>query len=67
MKDVVELRKYLSEVFDELRSGSISANEASELANIAGKMIKSAKVQMEYHALRKDEPKIKFLHVQEKV
>ena len=67
MKDVVELRKYLSEVFDELRSGSISANEASELANIAGKMINSAKVQMEYHALRKDEPKIKFLHVQEEV
>jgi len=30
-------------------------------------MINSAKVQMEYHALRKDEPKIKFLHVQEKV
>ena len=67
MKDVVELRKYLSEVFDELRSGSISANEASELANIAGKMINSAKVQIEYHALRQDEPKIKFLHVQEKV
>ena len=67
MKDVVELRKYLSEVFDELRSGDISANEASELANIAGKMINSAKVQIEYHALRKDEPKIKFLHVQEKV
>ena len=67
MQDVVELRKYLAEVFDELRSGSISANEASELANIAGKMINSAKVQIEYHALRKDEPKIKFLHVQEKV
>jgi hypothetical protein len=67
MQDVVELRKYLAEVFDELRSGDISANEASELANIAGKMINSAKVQMEYHALRKDEPNIKFLHVQEKV
>lgn len=67
MQDVVELRKYLAEVFDELRSGDISANEASELANIAGKMINSAKVQIEYHALRKDEPKIKFLHVQEEV
>lgn len=67
MQDVVELRKHLAEVFDELRSGDISANEASELANIAGKMINSAKVQIEYHALRKDEPKIKFLHVQEEV
>jgi hypothetical protein len=40
---------------------------ASELANLAGKMINSAKVQLEYHALRKDEDiKIAFLHSQDK-
>jgi hypothetical protein len=37
------------------------------MANLAGKMINSAKVQLEYHALRKDTPSIKFLHVKEKV
>lgn len=33
----------------------------AELANLAGKMIASAKVQVEYAALRKDVPEISFL------
>jgi len=37
------------------------------MANLAGKMINSAKVQLDYHALRKDTPSIKFLHVEEDV
>jgi hypothetical protein len=37
------------------------------MANLAGKMINSAKVQLEYHALRKDKPSIKFLHAKERV
>jgi len=35
--------------------------EAAELANLAGKMIGSAKVQVEYYALRKEAPTIEFL------
>lgn len=44
-----------------LRAGTIKPSEAAELANIAGKMIKSAKVQVEYYALRKEAPTIPFL------
>tara|TARA_R110001606_G_C14958926_1_gene601649 strand:+ start:332 stop:535 length:204 start_codon:yes stop_codon:yes gene_type:complete len=63
MKNVSELRDHLSEVFDELRAGNIEAKSASELANLAGKMINSAKVQLDYHDMRKDENvKITFLH-----
>jgi len=61
MKTVDELRAQLSEVFLQLRSGNIKYKEASELANLAGKMISSAKVQVEYFALRKETPKISFL------
>jgi len=61
MKNVSELRDHLSQVFAELRSGTINAKDAAELANIAGKLINSAKVQIEYHALRKDQPSIPFL------
>lgn len=32
-----------------------------ELANVAGKMINSAKVQIEYYALRKETPEVAFL------
>tara|TARA_X000001036_G_scaffold398192_1_gene400905 strand:+ start:776 stop:982 length:207 start_codon:yes stop_codon:yes gene_type:complete len=67
MKTVVELRNHLSEVFDQLSKGQIEIKEASEMTNVAGKMINSAKVQLEYHNLRKDKPKIKFLHVVEDV
>jgi hypothetical protein len=62
MKSVNQLRNELSEIFDDLRSGAIKTKEAGELANVAGKMINSAKVQLEYYALRKEAPTLKFLN-----
>ena len=67
MKNVVELREELSRVFMELKEGTVQSKDASEMANLAGKMINSAKAQLEYHSLRKDKPSIKFLHIKEKV
>lgn len=61
MKNVDELRNGLSEVFEKLRAGELKPKEAAELANVAGKMINSAKVQVEYYALRKEQPYISFL------
>jgi hypothetical protein len=61
MKNVTQLRDELAEVFDSLRMGAIKPKEAGELANVAGKMINSAKIQLEYYALRKETPSIPFL------
>lgn len=61
MKNVEELRQHLAGVFSDLKAGTIKPGEAAELANIAGKMISSAKVQVEYYALRKEAPVIPFL------
>ena len=61
MKNVEELRTQLAEVFTGLQNGTIKHKDASELANLAGKMINSAKVQVEYYALRKEAPVIPFL------
>ena len=61
MKNVDELRGQLADVFAKLRAGEIKPGEAAELANLAGKMISSAKVQVEYYALRKESPRIKWL------
>jgi len=61
MKSVTTLRNELADVFDQLNSGLIKPKEAGELANVAGKMINSAKVQLEYYALRKETPTIDFL------
>lgn len=61
MKNAEELRKNLSDVFKQLRAGEIKPKEAAELANLGGKMINSAKVQVEYYALRKEKPNISWL------
>ena len=61
MNTTNELHNELAKVFEELRSGKIKPKEAAELVNIAGKMIASAKVQIEYALMRKQEPTISFL------
>lgn len=61
MKNAEELRASLSKVFAQLQAGEIKPSEAAELANLSGKMINSAKVQVEYYALRKEQPKITWL------
>lgn len=62
MKNVDELRAQLSSVFEGLKAGTIQHKDAAEFANLAGKMINSAKVQVEYFALRDEAPHIPFLH-----
>jgi len=61
MKNAEELRKNLADVFRQLQAGQIKPGEAAELANLGGKMISSAKVQVEYYALRKEAPDIQWL------
>jgi hypothetical protein len=61
MKNCKELRNQLAEIFNALRTGDITADEASEFANIAGKMINSAKVQVAYYELLKKQADIEFL------
>lgn len=61
MKNAEQLREELATVFNQLKAGEIKPIEAAELANIAGKMISSAKAQIDYYALRKEEPRISFL------
>lgn len=63
MKNCDELGQELALTFEKLKAGEIKPGEAAELANIAGKMIGSAKVQVEFYALRKEMPDIKFLMV----
>ncbi|MFL1547035.1 hypothetical protein [Pseudomonas sp. O39] len=61
MKNAEELRRNLADVFRQLQAGELKPAEAAELANLGGKMINSAKVQVEYFALRKEAPRIAWL------
>ena len=48
MENAKQLRTELSELFNNLKNGDVDHNTAKELNNTAGKMINSAKVQLDY-------------------
>jgi hypothetical protein len=62
MKNITELRNDLIIIYEKLRSGEIGISEAKEMANVAGKVISSTKVQIEYNKMTgNNSSKIKFL------
>ena len=62
MKTITDLRNDLMDVYEKTKSGQIELSVASELANNAGKIIKTAAVQLSYNQFTKQaDKKIKFL------
>lgn len=59
--DANELRNELANAFRDLKDGKLKAREAKAMAALAGQMIESAKVQVLYHAARRQPPAIPFL------
>lgn len=59
--NVTELRNNLVEIFNQLRRKEIGQSEAKELANVSGKIISSAKAQLEYNKYCGSKERIKFL------
>lgn len=59
--NITQLRDELLSVFEDLKNGTVERVQAAELNNTAGKIIGTMKVQLEYHALRKEQPDIKFM------
>lgn len=55
------LRDRCLEVFDQFCDGKLPPDQLKEIANMAGKIISSAKVQVEYSIARKEKPEIPFL------
>lgn len=60
-KNIVELRNDLMEVYDCLREGKLGIAEAKQAANVAGKIISTAKVQIEYNKMIQSKNRIPFL------
>ena len=62
MKSVKEMRKELSSLYAKVLSGDVDKKTADSLTNIAGKMINSVKLELEYASLKKTDPNIQFLN-----
>lgn len=59
--NVTNLRNDLIKVYEDLREKKIGISEASEAANVAGKIISTAKVQLEYNKYCGSKENIAFL------
>ena len=63
--NIKNLRDSLLESFEDLKKGKLGTKDAKEITNMSGKIILSAKVEMDYNKLMKLERKIDFLDVNE--
>ena len=61
MKNAAAMRDEMQKVYDLMKSGEMPVKLGDSLANVAGKMVSSAKVQVAYYALRKETPQIDWL------
>ena len=62
MKNVIALRDELSQLYEKVLAGEVDSKTADSLTNIAGKMINSVKLELEYSSLKKTVPSISFLN-----
>jgi hypothetical protein len=62
MKDVTTLRNDLLDVYEKTKAKEMDLNVTKELANIAGKILKSAALELAYNQFKKQSDKeIPFL------
>jgi hypothetical protein len=61
MKNITELNKHLTDLYEALQNGTVDVKTAAEMNNTAGKIINVQKVQLEYAELRGVSPSIQFL------
>lgn len=59
--NIEDLTNKLASTFLALERDEMDYSQAKELANVAGKIIQSAKVNLEYYEFMKYKNKIKFL------
>lgn len=66
MKNANDLIKKSSSIIEDIENGKLNHKSAREMNSAILNIIKIAKVQLEYSALRKEKPEIEFLNNEEK-
>lgn len=61
IKNIQELRKVLCKTLIEVKSGHCDVSQATEVNNAAGKIVQTAKLEMDYARARKETPLIEFM------
>jgi hypothetical protein len=63
--NIKDLRDSLLESLEQLKTGKLKVKDAKEITNISGKIILSAKVELDYNKFLNLKRKIDFLDVEE--
>lgn len=61
MQNVKQLREELISIFGDLKSDKLDVKKAKELVNCAGKILTTAKLQVNYNQLMDKKERIDFL------
>lgn len=61
IENVVQLRNNLIQIYEGVKTKKIGLKEAKELTNTAGKILSSAKLELEYKSYTGQKDKIEFL------
>lgn len=61
MQNITELRKSLAENYTKMKAKKMPISLGKELANTAGKILTSCKVELEYNSLMGNKSRIEFL------
>jgi hypothetical protein len=61
--NIKDLRESLLASFIDLKAGKLKNKDAKEITNMAGKVILSSKVELDYNKQMKNNKKIDFLDV----
>jgi len=61
MQNITELRTSLADNYTKMKANKMGLNVGKELANTAGKIINSLKVELEYNSLMDIKKEIPFL------
>lgn len=67
MKNIIELRESLSDNYEQLKTKKMELKLGKELANTAGKIINSLKVELDYNSMMNIKKKISFLENNKKL
>jgi hypothetical protein len=61
MQNITELRDSLASNYDKMKAKKMTLSMGKELANTAGKILGTLKVELEYNQMMNEKKKIKFL------
>lgn len=67
MDNIKDLRHELIDAFNEIKSGSMDHKKAKDIMNVAGKIMTSTKLEMDYARLIKETRTIEFMEYEEPV